>query len=209
MEKKLFIICGLSATGKSYWANVIMDMLKDNNSALVDFDIIREETWGKRAKNLVKEEHWFKNELTRNAIRKAFVVDEVKTVVTIVSMSTREQKIDMMNMVWKTEKTLTEILRQRREKECKKSEGEEAKIKVLALWFDCDDKTAEKRLARRKSGEEPSPSDLTEMSVWLGNKSWFDKPDGRFYPYVRIDTSEETIESDEKIKSQLRDALNN
>ena len=174
----------MSVTGKSRLCEYILHLLHSHHEdpQFFDIDEVREEIWGLRAKALTAAEHRFKNELTRNEVKKAFVLGAQTVLLNMVMPTERFHQRPFMEMVHDTERILTEI-----ETDCGQP-VERVKIEIRAIWCDCDEATARRRLAERAKGNHIS--DLSDIKVWLNNKSWFEPPDGKHYPFVRLDTSD-------------------
>lgn len=193
MTRKLILVCGLSATGKSRWCGYVLHLLysRGENPKFFDIDEVREQTWGERARSLTAAEHRFKNEVTCFEVKKAFILGAEVVLLNMVMPTKRLHQQPFMEMVRDTERILNEIRVDRGQE----IEPVKVKIDVRAIWCDCNEETARRRLAERAKGTHVS--DLNDIKVWLDNKSWFEPPDEENYPYIWIDTSHESVAAEQ------------
>ena len=205
-QRKLILVCGLSATGKSRGADYVMNLFPREDPRFFDMDEVREKTWGERAKNLTSEEHRFKNKLTRNEVQKAFVLGARIVVLNMVMPSKNSHQKPFVEMVRETERMLSQIEFEREVGGWDPGPHPDAykiTIDVRALWFDCDQETARKRLEER--AKNPHVSDLTDIKIWLRNKATFEPPDGENYPFIRVDTTDESVDAEQRRQTAIKD----
>ncbi|OGN02472.1 MAG: hypothetical protein A2655_01985 [Candidatus Yanofskybacteria bacterium RIFCSPHIGHO2_01_FULL_43_42] len=199
MGKKLILVCGLGTTGKSYWSNIIMALLAPSNPVLIDLDEVRNRYWGDRALTLSDEEHIYKNKLTRQEVQRAFIVDRANVVIVNMTMLTKEgHQKPFMQMIQETEEILIRIEVESALKNLRIVPAVVTPINVRALWMDCDLEATRRRLQARQSSHSVVASDVLDIKVFEHGRKRFEPPDGEYYPYLRVDTSDESPEADRK-----------
>lgn len=180
MDRTVILVCGLGTTGKSYWTKMIAAFLNDMKPQIVDLDEVRTANWGQQ--HLSDIEHVFKNELTRMEVKKKFVIDKARVVILNMTMLTEEKhQKPFVEMLEDTSRVLGEI------------EGEPVKIKIKAIWMDCDYKTTVRRIERKRQDPD-NISDVIDVSVFENGRRQFEPP-GKYYPFIKIDTSDESPEA--------------
>ena len=197
MNRKLILACGLSVTGKSHWCRVIMKIFKADQPQFFDIDEVRERTWGERARSLTREEHLFKNQLTRQEVQRAFVLGAKMVVLNMVMPTKEHHQKPFIAMIQETEGILSRIKKENEQPTDPSGEAE-VKIDIRAIWFDCNETCAAQRLRQRQICPSSSQSDLVQIEDWRKNRNWFEPPDGEFYSFIRIDTYNESLEADEE-----------
>ena len=176
MQRRILICCGITTGGKSYWQEKIREALDLPRNYGVDLDEVRVENFG-RERRLTDEEHLFKNELVRIEVKKRFIIDKAETVIVgAVMLTIRNHQLPMVEM------------------------AESLEAKIYGLWFVCSSEASEQRLAARRS-DPNTLCDVTTMEGLEKGAKRFEPP--ALYPFIQIDTSDESPEADAERLRQI------
>ena len=173
--KRIILCCGLSAAGKSDWAKRLCEHFRFCD--YVDLDEVRVFNWGAE-RSLTSAEHLFKNEIMRLEVKKQFIIQGAELVIVNAVMLTVENH----------QKPFLEM-------------AAAVGAEIKAVWFTCDLATVERRLGFRKQHPSVSPSDIMDMADFERARVQFEAP--ALYPWVKIDTSDESPEADEQRWEQI------
>lgn len=197
MKKKVFLFCGLGTTGKSYWTNRVLKRVSNQrNIIVVDLDQVRIQNWGNH--KLSDAEHLFKNKLALIEVQKAFVVQKAETVILNMTMLTQKKhQVPFIKMLQETQEILGKI------KNGTASNPTKYSIEILALWMDCNFAATKRRIRARQINLGDTVSNVVDVAVFERDKARFEPPDGNLYPYIRVNTSNESRQADLKRQKRI------
>lgn len=190
-DRQIIVCSGLMGAGKT---QLLMQLYPDyakGNTRLVRMDEVQEKYWGEFRKGqlLTHTERIYRNELTRNEIKNALIIDGAETVFVELPMLTRRNhQRPFVEMVRNTQSYLQAIERERSGN--MEITGPEINLKVLLLY--CSPETIRRRLAERQ-GETGINPDALDMEDFLIAARQFEFPDKTTYLPFPINTSDPTI----------------
>lgn len=179
MRRRIILLCGIGTTGKSHWSKILMAFLANENPVFVDLDEVRIKYWGDRI--LSDEEHLLKNSLARMEVMQQFVENAGTVIFNATTLTEKYHQIPLIETAQNTERILGVL------------KNKPITIDVRAIWFDCSDEMSAVRLARRQNSD--TSSNVTNNAVLERDKIRF-QPPGKYYPYIKIDTSDESAQAD-------------
>lgn len=179
MNRRIILCCGLGTTGKSFWAERLFKHYESDRTHLVDLDEVRIANWG-RERQLTDEEHLFKNEILRLEVKKKFLIHQARIVVVNATMLTVERH----------QRPFVQMAR-------------EIGAEIAAVLFTCSFETSKRRIEVRSM--EPVLSDVVSVSVFEHGRKQFEPP--VLYPFIQIDTSDESALADERRWQEILEFL--
>ncbi len=196
MDRNVFVISGITLSGKSWLLAELLKRPEHNLATVVRMDDIRKKFWGDRP--LTNAEGVYRNELTRNEVKRALIIDGVKTVVVEMPMLTRlNHQKPFVDMVFDAEKYIQAI-----EKE-NTALLSPSKVRLKVVLAYCSPAAAFARIGKRKSELNISNTNVFTGAQYLSIASRFELPDKTDYVPLPIDTSDESPENAERITSEV------
>ncbi len=180
MSRRIILCSGVTASGKSFWGKYIHQLLDLPPQALIDGDQVRVDHFG-RDHVLTDAEHLQKNALIRETIRLRLTHGQLTTVVATLPMLTVENH----------QRPFVEL-------------AGELGAEIKAIWFQCERSVA----IRRSIARQADPDTICDVKDQAGYEKCarlFEPP--QLYPYITIDTSDESAQADAIIQRTLQNFL--
>lgn len=169
MKRRIVLCSGLMCSGKSYWQEKIRMALGLAPKFVIEQDEVRVQNWG-RERKLTAQERALSFKLVRVEVEKRFIIDDALTVIVGAVMPTVERHQVPMVLL-----------------------AQELSARVYGLWFVCNREVLQCRLAV-KQRDPKTICDITtmdEVDYWAER---FEPP--QRYPFLKVDTSDESPEAD-------------
>jgi hypothetical protein len=209
--RSLILFCGLGTSGKDYWAEKVMGWFAADfphcKTVFVGISQARRQYWGK-SEEMTDADHLLKNEITLLEVKKQFVIFGADVVVLNMTMLTAAHQIPFTRVLHETEVLLGRKHRETLARSQKRSIEEipfvPFKIAFRAFWMTCDYEATVRRIEARQKGERPGGG-LVTLSEFKKGQERFEPP--AYYPYVKIDTSDESAEADARRETIIREYI--
>lgn len=214
--KKIVLFCGLGTSGKDFWAEKVLGWYKSEYPNLrvvfIGISQARKQYWGK-SEDMTDADHLLKNEITLLEIKKQFIVHGADVVVANMTMLTQNahQLLPFIRMVSETELLMSRKSREQRARQSGQTlemiEFERVNIDLCVFWMVCKESISLVRLAKRMK-EINQGGGLITVSEFRKGQQGFEPP-GNYYPYLKIDTSDESSGADVRREKIIRSQIFN
>ena len=200
--KQVVLFCGLGTSGKDFWANKVAEIYRSERPSqkvvFIGISQARKQYWGK-SEDMTDADHLLKNEITLLEIKKQFIINGVDVVIANMTMLTQSaHQLPFMRMISETELLMCRKLREQKARQSRipleAIEFKLVNINLSVFWMTCDEATSIKRLTSRK-GLDQTGGGLVTISEFRKGQHGFEPP-GNYYPFVKIDTSDESPQAD-------------
>lgn len=181
MDRNILVVSGPTLSGKSWLLEQLAALPEFQNATVVRMDDIRRQFWGERT--LTSTEGVFRNELTRNEVKKQLIVDGVETVLLEMPLLTRlHHQQPLVEMVKSTQAYIQAM---ELELGCDKTALSTVHLRVALLFV--DPVTAGLRLSMRNAGANTSNTDVFRLEEFLSILARYELPEA--YSPLVLDTS--------------------
>lgn len=195
MDRNVNVISGLICVGKSRLLEQLRRHPEFQKAFTLSLDDIGIRHWGKRI--MTKTEKVYRNELARNEIKTALIVNDVRTVLLEMVMLTRKNHQNpFMEMILDTERYLRLTEPERAGLEGKSLPEGPPRVNLNVILLYCDFTTVKRRIEQRRKEAEKTNSPILNMEGVLDAAIQFEMPEA--YTPLPINTSDESAATEKK-----------